>query len=137
MTGDLYINEKDAWTTWGVSMGVGFLENLLTPPPLKEFVENKSRLQPGKEVIHNSPMWDERDLNLSIRIEGTTQEEYLQRYAAFTSEFQKGLLVFRVPVIKSTYKLTYKGASKLSLNIGRTFSEITFKFNEPDPSDRK
>ena len=26
MTGELYINEKDAWTTWGVNMGEGFLD---------------------------------------------------------------------------------------------------------------
>ena len=137
MKGELLINGKDAWDTWGVSIGEGFLESLLNPPPLKPFVENNSRLQPGKQVLYSSPMWDERDLNLSIRIEGATQKEYLQRYAAFTRELQKGLLVFYVPVLESTYKLTYIGASRLALNIGRTFSEIAFKFNEPNPSDRE
>ena len=137
MTGELFINEKDAWTTWGLSMGKGFLENLLTPPPLKDFIENKSRLKAGKEVIYNSPVWDERNLNLTIRIEGNTQEEYLQRYAEFFNELQTGKLAVKVPVLKSTFNLTYSGASKLNLNIERTFSEFTLKFNEPDPSNRK
>ena len=30
MTGDLFINGKDAWSTWGVRMGDGFLCLLYT-----------------------------------------------------------------------------------------------------------
>ncbi len=131
MTGKLFINGKDAWDTWRVSMCAGFLEALLVPAPL--CIENESTPQLNKEIL---PTWGERNVNLLIRIEGETQKEYLQHYAEFTSEFQKELLLLHVPVLESTYKLTYIGASRLILNIGKTFSEVTFRFNEPNPSDR-
>ena len=83
MTGELFINEKDAWITWGINMGDGFLENLLTPVPLKPFVENKSRNEHGKQILRGNPKVDERDISLVIILEGETQSEYLTRYKSF------------------------------------------------------
>jgi hypothetical protein len=50
MEGEFYINDKDAYTTWGISMDTSSLSALMTPPPMKEFIENKSRLENGKRV---------------------------------------------------------------------------------------
>ena len=44
MTGELYINGKDAWTSWGVSMGDGFLDALDAPLQMKDYIESESRL---------------------------------------------------------------------------------------------
>ena len=41
---DLLINNKDAFATWGVRMGDGFIEAIYSPLPMKEIIENKSRL---------------------------------------------------------------------------------------------
>lgn len=48
---DLLINTQDAYTTWGVRIGEGFLDVLGASSPMKEFIENKSRLEHGKRVI--------------------------------------------------------------------------------------
>ena len=133
MTGELFVNGKDAWDIWGVSMCVGCLETLLTPVPLYGGIGSESTPRSEKELF---PKYGERDLFLDIRIDGETREEYLQNYADFTSELQKGLLVFHAPAIKSTYKLIYNRAPKFISNVGETFSEATFRFNEPDTSDR-
>lgn len=41
---ELFINGKDAYTTWGISMDDTALSALMTPAPNKEFIENKSRM---------------------------------------------------------------------------------------------
>ena len=51
MEGEFYINDKDSYTTWGISMDTSSLSALMAPPPMKEFIENKSRLENGKRVI--------------------------------------------------------------------------------------
>ena len=38
---DLIINSKDAYSTWGVRMGEGFLDALGGASPMKDFIENK------------------------------------------------------------------------------------------------
>ena len=45
---DLLINGRDAYKTWGVRMGDKFLDVLGASLPMKEFIENKSRLEHGK-----------------------------------------------------------------------------------------
>lgn len=45
---ELFINGKDAYTTWGISMDDTALSALMTPAPNKEFIENKSRMEHGK-----------------------------------------------------------------------------------------
>ena len=54
---DLLINSKDAYVTWGVRMGDGFLDALGASAPMKEFIENKSRLEHGKRVKINTSKW--------------------------------------------------------------------------------
>lgn len=44
---EMLINKQDA-STFGVRMGDGFLDAICSPLPLKEFVENTSRLEDGK-----------------------------------------------------------------------------------------
>ena len=36
---ELFINGKDAYTTWGISMDDTALSALMTPAPNKEFIE--------------------------------------------------------------------------------------------------
>ena len=42
---ELIINGREALKEWGVRMGDNFLDVLGAPVPLKEFIENKSRLE--------------------------------------------------------------------------------------------
>ena len=60
MTGELYINGKDAWVTWGVNMGDGFLDALDAPLQMKEYIDNERRLEQGKRMITSIAMVDSR-----------------------------------------------------------------------------
>ena len=136
MTGDLFINGKDAWVTWGVNMGEDFLEALLTPSPMKAYIENKSRLENGKQVDTTNAKVDERDVQVTITLEGSTQTEYLSRYESFVTELYKGPILMKVPTLRKIYKLTYDSSPTKMGNYGLCFGKFTLKFNEPNPTDR-
>lgn len=134
---DLLINGKDALQVWGVRMGDGFLDAIYSPSPLKEFIANKSRLENGKRVIHGNPKIDERDVTLTFNVEGASQTDYLTKYKAFKTELEKGKVEIRVPELgEEIYRLTYQKSVTFAMNASRTFSKISCKFNESNPSDR-
>lgn len=136
MLGDLYINSQDAWATWKVAMGNGFIENLLVPAGLKEFIENESRLENGKRVITTNPKVSSRDVTLTFNIHGDTTTEYLSNYAAFVAILQAGTVKIRVPAINMTFNLIYKKSSSFNIGRARMDSSLSVKFEESDPTNR-
>ena len=133
---ELLINKKDAYTIWGVRMGDGFLDAIGASSPMKEFIENKSRLEHGKRVIINNPKVDEREITLSFTIEGSSQSDYQSKKKAFFDELYKGKIDIQVPANSSEiYHLIYLGKSiTYAQGLDRTFGKISAKFNEPNPS---
>lgn len=138
MTGQLYINGKDAWTTWGVRMGDGFLDALDAPLPMKDYIENESRLEHGKRVITTGARVDSREVTLGFTIAGTSESDYRAKKKAFLSELQQGLFTVEVPALgEEVYRLVYTGKSvSYGLSLGRTFGHFSMKATEPDPTDR-
>jgi hypothetical protein len=138
MKNDLLINTQDAYTTWGVRMGEGFLDVLGASSPMKEFIENKSRLEHGKRVIINDPKIDEREITLSFTIEGNSQSDYQAKKKAFFEELYKGVVDIQVPANSNEiYHLIYLGKSvAYAQSLDQTFGKISAKFNEPNPANR-
>lgn len=132
---EMLINGVDA-STLGVKMGDNFLNDIDSLAPLKEFIENKSRLMPGKQVSYNNPQVDERALTLTFHIEGSTTAEYKSRKKAFESILYAGNIEIEVPELEEKYRLTYLSCASFALNTRRTFCKISVKFNEPNPSNR-
>lgn len=138
MKGDLIINRKDAFTTWGIRMGEGFLDALGSSVPMKEFIVNKSRLEHGKRVITTTPKVDERELTLSFTIEGVTASDYQEKKKAFFEELYKGVIDIQVPLVSSEiYHLIYLGKNiTYAQSLDRTFGKCSMKFCEPNPDNR-
>lgn len=136
MLGDLYINGNDAWGTYRVAMGEGFIQTLLTPAGNKDFIENESRLENGKRVVFNNPKVASRDLTLTFNIHGDTQEEYMLNYKAFVAVLQQGKVVLRVPDLDMTFTLVHKRSSSFALDRNMLNSRLSVKFEEPDPTSR-
>ena len=137
MSGDLLINGKDAFDEWGVNMGDSFLNTLLTPPPVKEYCENKSRLEDGKKVRLGNKKDDERDISLTFTIQGENQSDYISKYKAFMKEMSSGLVSINVPILGGdVYHVYYKNATSYAMSLERTFSNIVMKVCEPNPSNR-
>lgn len=137
MKGELLINGWDVFDKWGVNMGNNFLNVLLTPPPVKEYCENKSRLEHGKRVILDNKKSDEREMTLTFTIQGENQDDYISKYKAFMTEISSGLVSINVPALgKDVYHVYYKSATSYAMSIDRTFSKISMKVCEPNPGNR-
>ena len=138
MTGDLIINSKDAWITWGVRMGEGFLDTIDGFCPMKDYIENESRLEHGKRVITGNARVDSREITLQFTIEGSSESDYRTKKKAFQAELEKGAVNIKVPALGSeVYKLVYLGKSlSYGLSLDRSFSKVSGKFCEPNPTDR-
>ena len=135
---ELLINGENAYTTWGVRMGEGFLDAIGASAPMKDFIENKSRLEHGKRVIINNPKVDEREITLSFTIEGNSQSDYQAKKKAFFEELYKGVVDIQVPANSNEiYHLIYLGKSvAYAQSLDQTFGKISAKFNEPNPANR-
>lgn len=134
MIGQLYINDKDAFSIWGAYLEDGSENALLLPASNKEYASNKARSQHGKQVFRNLPRKDERDVILYFCMVASTKEEYLQKYEAFVEELDAGMVIMKVPSMKKGYKLDAISYQELSFYdyIGR----FAVKFNEPNPKNR-
>ena len=135
---ELLINGENAYTNMGRENGRGFLDVIGASAPMKDFIENKSRLEHGKRVIINNPKVDEREITLSFTIEGNSQSDYQAKKKAFFDELYKGVVDIQVPANSNEiYHLIYLGKSvAYAQSLNRTFGKISAKFNEPNPANR-
>ena len=136
MVGELYINSKDAYSTWGISLTSNSISALMTPAPNKSFIENKSRLEHGKRVITTNPKVDERNVTLELQLTAKSETEFFNRYESFCEELATGSLNIRTkyqPTI--TYKMRYLSCNQFS-QFMRGIGKFTLKLCEPNPTDR-
>ena len=92
--GQLYINGKDAYLTWGIFLDETALSTLMTPAPNKEFISNKYRSKDGKSVIKHNPRLDEREITLAFNMTAKDSDTFMANYARFCEEvLAKGELV--------------------------------------------
>jgi hypothetical protein len=138
MTGDLIINGKDAFSTWGVRMGDGFLDAIDGFNQMKDYIENESRLEHGKRVITDNAKVDSREITLQFTIEGSSESDYRSKKKAFQTELEKGAVSIKIPALGSeVYKLVYLGKSiSYGLSLDRCFGKVSSKFEEPNPTER-
>lgn len=138
MKGDLIINGKDAWEAWGVNMGEDFLNVIDGFSPMKDYIENESRLEHGKRILVFEPRVASRDITLQFTINGKTETEFRAKRKAFEDELRKGSVNISIPSLGGDiYKLVYLGKSvSYAMNVTRTFCSISAKFEEPNPMDR-
>lgn len=138
MTGDLLINGKDAFDTWGVRMGEGFLDAIDGFNEMKDYIENESRMEHGKRMITDNARIASREIALQFTIEGSSEGDYRAKKKAFQSEMEKGTVIIKVPTLgNEVYKLVYLGKSlSYGMNLGRCFGKVSSKFCEPNPTDR-
>lgn len=135
---DLLINGRDAFLAWGVRMGDKFLDVLGASVPMKELIENKSRLEHGKRVITTNPRLDSREITLAFTIEGETPSDYADKKRRFYEELYKVKITIQVPENgDEVYHLNYLGKSaNYGQSIDRTFGKLSVKFEEINPAIR-
>lgn len=136
MTGDLLINGVDAYTEYGISLSDGAISTLLTPPPLKDFIENEAREENGKTVILNTPVFNSRDIALNIHLTASSDEDFFTKYSAFCEVLKTGSLNIQIKQQEDViYRCIYQSCSQFSqLLFG--IAKFTLKLTEPNPANR-
>lgn len=137
LKGQLLINGKDSYTTWGIFMDETALSTLMTPAPNKEFISNKYRTKDGKKVIRHNPRLDEREVTIPFNMTAKSPEEFISNYAKFCDEvLAKGEMVLHTSFQPTVwYRCIYLSCTQFSEFV-RTMAKFTLKLNEPDPTDR-
>lgn len=139
MVGELFINNEDAHETYGIIFGEDSLTALMTPPPVKAYIENKSALTHGKQVLNDEdspPKLDERDVQLTFYLRAKNREQFLKRYEDFCKVLQGGRVDIRTKYQpKVTYHCNFISCSQYSEFNGR-LAKFVLKLNEPNPNNR-
>lgn len=143
-TGKLYINNLDAYTTYGVFLAKdrgGTYDNLsalMTPPPAKRHTTVDYRERDGEEVIVEEVRFEARDVSLRLAMVTDDEQEFRTRYKNFIDVLRSGLLNVRVSEIGKTYRLYYLSCPGVVMRTrlrtsGKLAAMWTVKFREPKP----
>jgi hypothetical protein len=133
MTGDLFINTKDAWTTWGVFLEEGSEDKLLVASPMKDYISNKSRQEDGKQVLTSVPKVDERTVTVVFCF-AKAATDFVTRYKSFMTELYLGRMVLALTSLGITFNLDYLNSASLSSLT--TLGKVAVTFSEPNPMNR-
>lgn len=134
MKDELFINGKDAYSKWGISMDNTSLSALMTPAPNKELIENKSRLDDGKQVIIENARIDERTLTLAFNLTAKDENDFFAKYESFCEELGTGLLHIKTkyqPYV--VYRTIYLSCNQFT-QFMRGIGKFTLKLCEPLPT---
>ena len=115
---ELTINGKPAWKTWGACFTTQSLAQLLTPAPMKAYVENSSRMHDGKWVYTgengSEAKVDSVEMNLELHIIGKDNDDFIFLFRNFCDELYTGVLKIATAYTQEkTY--IYKGCQTLSV----------------------
>lgn len=133
----LYLNNIDV-SSW-CSLGEEAMVTLMTPAPMKAYLENKSESNNGKQVLisdETPALVDERDVTLVFNVYGKTQAGMLANFQRLVNILKAGRVDLKTNFEANVvYHLTYKSCTQL-----RTFFNghaiFTITFNEPNPANR-
>ncbi len=136
LRGQLKINGKDAYTTWGISMDDTSLSALMTPPSVKAYITNDDRTKHGKEYL-TSPLYvDSRDITLQLNLTARNDEQFFTRYAAFCEELAKGALDIETSFQQGViYHCVYQSCSQFS-QFMRGIGKFVLRITEMNPNNR-
>lgn len=124
---------------YGVTLTRGWREALLKPSSMKSYTTNDSRLEHGIRMmaLAKYAKQKERDVQLSVFIEGTSESDYLAKYENFLNIVAyNGIIFLKVPCMNRIFKLVYTDCTKFG-DFGLRKANVTLKFTEPNPTDRE
>lgn len=134
---ETYLNGKDIWITYNARLIHDSFTNLLLPESMKEYTENKMRSAPGKQIFISNPQSDEKEGQISFKIECQNRIDFLKKYKQLVVELKKGLIELKIIPIQTTYKLTIESYVSLDSYSDGGAGILVVKYNEPNPEDQE
>ena len=127
--GELFINGVDAYLEYGMSLESSGLSALMTPPPNKELIENKSRQEHGKIVLGNNPKVDERDISLPFHLTAINRDEFAEKYSKLCQLLANGKLNINTKYEPNkVYRMNYISCTQFA-EYRMGLAKFTLKFN--------
>lgn len=118
----------------GISMDSSSLGQLMTPAPMKDWVQSSSRLEHGVRVVTNeTPYVNYRDFTLNIQVYGKTEAEFLSNYQGLCNELMKGKLT--IVTVSGTYNCIYLSCQQFS-QFMRGIGKFVLRLREYNPHNR-
>lgn len=123
-------------SSMGVTIENGAYAALLTPAPIKSVIQNDDPLKDGVQVLPTSPLiQNERDVTLTFLVQGSSHNDFLNKYSAFMNLLRSGIVTLYVPDLNNYYRLLYSNATQFE-NYRLNACKLSVKFREPDPTNR-
>lgn len=146
-TAKVYFNDDElsSEVMYGIFIAETSLTALMTPPPLKQYITNKSALVNGTYAVTQTnaiPKIDERDVQIVFGLKAKSMAQFISRYHAFCKILSKGKIDLTIELtendfaFKETYHLLYTSCSQYSEYNGR-LARFVLKLVEPDPTNRE
>lgn len=130
------INSWDARAKWGIIFESSSISALMTPAPMKDFVENDSRMEHGKRVVTTNPRVGSRTLSLTFTLHANNEDDFFERYDSFCAELEKGTIDIVLSSRPSiVYKLIYKSCKQFT-QYNNKLAKFILNLEEPNPKDR-
>lgn len=135
---ELIINGKDAWSTYRVKMGNGFLDALEADADNKSYITNEVRTENGTRVVPIRPKKAERSITLEFVIVGRDHSDYNKRVKAFDALMDNGFVTIQVPKSKDDVYRMYcaRKSPTYSRGKGGAIGKKSLKFIEYNPTNR-
>jgi hypothetical protein len=126
MTGELYIDGIDAYSTYGVFITAGGYDELLAYPSLKEVDSNDWAEEDGKEFDLSSPVPDVRELSVKFAFHGAYARfgafiEHLSDKSFHTFDFREAGKVCRLRLVTHPNLRIVTGLGLFSLRFADDF----------------
>ena len=135
----VYGAELDAFTEYGIRMGDGFIDTLLQPSPLKDYLSNESRLENGVRVDVTPSKINKRSVTLTFVVTNRNGSAMIANLRKFYTLLYGKKIRIRVPEVEDSeyYHLIYTGKSiSFGSSLDRSISKLSVKFDEPNPANR-
>lgn len=130
---DFEINGKNAFTEYGITLGVGALGALMCPAPMKEGITNSVRTRHGQQVAVR-PKFDARDVAIPLNLTAPDEDKWQALYNKFCAELYKGKITFKVGEVY--YRFLYVSPPSQYSQFRREMASFILRLTEPDPSNR-
>lgn len=133
---DLIINGKNARELCGICTTSNTLGALLAPPPLKECIQNSSRLEDGVRFTETKPFYASREITLELQMvapDKITFYSYLRTLYELLSNRYLEIYTSDSPMV--VYRCLYSNCTQFT-QFNRGIATFSLKLTETDPSDR-
>lgn len=136
--GQLFINDIDVFDSFGVSLDNQALSALMTPPTVKDYPSNKSRISHGSRPVLSLPVrLDERTITLTGHIIAPNEPTFFKRYNDFVKFLTASpSLTIRTSFEPDTfYRCSYLSCSQFT-QFMRSIAKFSLKIKEWNPANR-